>query len=81
MDARKDTVLKVQNLKVAFHTELGTAEVLHGLDYQLEKGKVLAVVGESGCGKTVHALSLLKIKIFCLFRLKNCENCAGPKFL
>lgn len=61
MDARKDTVLKVQNLKVAFHTELGTAEVLHGLDYQLEKGKVLAVVGESGCGKTVHALSLLKI--------------------
>lgn len=61
MNACEDTVLKVEDLKVAFHTEMGTAEVLHGLSYQLKKGKVLAVVGESGCGKTVHALSLLNL--------------------
>lgn len=61
MNEREETVLKVQDLKVAFRTELGTAEVLHGIDYQLKKGKVLAVVGESGCGKTVHALSLLNL--------------------
>lgn len=61
MNACENIVLEVQDLKVAFQTELGTAEVLHGLSYKLEKGKVLAVVGESGCGKTVHALSLLNL--------------------
>ena len=61
MNACEETVLKVDDLKVAFYTEMGQAEVLHGLSYSLEKGKVLAVVGESGCGKTIHALSLLKL--------------------
>lgn len=61
MNTCEDTVLQVKDLKVAFQTEMGTAEVLHGLTYQLKKGKVLAVVGESGCGKTVHALSLLNL--------------------
>lgn len=61
MNAREDAVLSVENLKVAFDTDLGQAEVLRGLSYRLEKGKVLAVVGESGCGKTLHALSILKL--------------------
>ena len=61
MNAREDAVLSVENLKVAFDTDLGQAEILRGLSYRLQKGKVLAVVGESGCGKTLHALSILKL--------------------
>ena len=61
MNAREDTVLQVEDLRVCFSNEQGKTEVLRGLSYCLQKGKVLAVVGESGCGKTVHALSLLKL--------------------
>lgn len=61
MNAYEKNVLSVEDLRVAFRCEAGRAEVLHGLSYRLPKGKVLAVVGESGCGKTVHALSLLKL--------------------
>ena len=61
MNACEDIVLSVEDLRVSFSSEEGKTEVLHGLSYQLQKGKVLGVVGESGCGKTVHALSLLKL--------------------
>lgn len=61
MNACQEIVLSVEDLRVSFSSEEGKTEVLHGLSYQLPKGKVLAVVGESGCGKTVHALSLLKL--------------------
>lgn len=61
MNAREDILLSVEDLRVSFTAEEGKTEVLRGLSYRLPKGKVLAVVGESGCGKTVHALSLLKL--------------------
>lgn len=61
MNAREDTVLSVEDLHTAFEKEGVRTEVLRGLSYRLQKGKVLAVVGESGCGKSVHALSLLNL--------------------
>ena len=61
MDAREDIILSVENLHICFRNGEEKTEVLRGLSYQLQKGKVLAVVGESGCGKTVHALSILKL--------------------
>lgn len=61
MNAREEAVLGVEDLRVSFRSAEGTTEVLRGLSYRLQKGKVLAVVGESGCGKTVHALSLLRL--------------------
>lgn len=61
MNAREETVLGVEDLRVSFRGAEGTTQVLRGLSYRLQKGKVLAVVGESGCGKTVHALSLLRL--------------------
>ncbi len=61
MNAREDTLLSVEDLRVSFSTEQGRTEVLRGVSYRLQKGKVLAVVGESGCGKTVQALSLLNL--------------------
>lgn len=61
MDTREDAVLSVEDLRVSFRSAEGATPVLRGLSYRLQKGKVLAVVGESGCGKTVHAMSLLRL--------------------
>ena len=54
-------LLDVQNLSVIFETELGTAKAVDQLSFSLDKGKVLGVVGESGCGKSVTTLSVLRL--------------------
>ena len=51
-------MLKIENLSVGFDTPRGLITVLDNLSYHLKKGEVLAVVGESGCGKTMHSLAL-----------------------
>ena len=61
MSTQEETVLSVENLQVAFRDGGDITPVLRGVSYRLPKGQVLAVVGESGCGKTVHALSLLNL--------------------
>ncbi len=54
-------LLDVQNLSVIFETESGTAKAVDDLSFSLEKGKVLGIVGESGCGKSVTSLSVLQL--------------------
>jgi peptide/nickel transport system ATP-binding protein len=54
-----DTLLKVENLQVEFKTRRGQALVLNGIDFELNAGETLCVVGESGCGKSMTALALL----------------------
>ena len=56
-----DALLQIDNLQVAVDVGATQTQVLRGLSYTLEKGRVLAVVGESGCGKSVHALSILRL--------------------
>jgi len=56
-----EAVLKVRNLKTYFYTEEGVLPGVDGLDFDLERGGVLAIVGESGCGKSVTSLSILRI--------------------
>lgn len=51
-------MLKIENLSVGFDTSKGRFTVLDGLSYHLKKGEILAVVGESGCGKTIHSLAI-----------------------
>lgn len=51
-------MLKIENLSVGFDTSKGRFTVLDGLSYHLKKGEILAVVGESGCGKTIHSLTI-----------------------
>ncbi len=56
-----ETILEIKNLKTYFYTEEGTIPAVDGLDLTLHKGETLAIVGESGCGKSVTSLSVLRI--------------------
>lgn len=54
-------VLSVTGLKTWFHTRDGIAKSVDGVDLEAQPGKVLGVVGESGCGKSVTALSIMRL--------------------
>ena len=54
-------LIEVKSLKVYFHTERGVVRAVDGVDFTIEKEKTLGVVGESGCGKSVTARSILKL--------------------
>lgn len=51
-------LLSVRNLQLNLATRAGVVQALRGVDFHLEKGETLAIVGESGCGKSMTALSL-----------------------
>jgi peptide/nickel transport system ATP-binding protein len=53
--------LNVQNLVVDLQTEVGMARAVDALNLTLQKGQTFALVGESGCGKSMTALSLLRL--------------------
>jgi len=53
--------LKVENLRIAFRKDGGEVLAVRGVDFELKRGETLALVGESGCGKTVTALSILRL--------------------
>ena len=55
----KDLLVDVRDLAVHFHIEQGIVKAVDGVSFYIEKGKSLGVVGESGCGKTITALSLM----------------------
>jgi oligopeptide/dipeptide ABC transporter ATP-binding protein len=55
------TLIEIRNLRTYFYTEDGVARSVNGVNWSLEKGKVLALVGESGCGKSVTALSIMRL--------------------
>ena len=54
-------LLRVRNLSTSFATESGLARAVDGVSFDLEQGETLGLVGESGCGKTVTALSILRL--------------------
>jgi len=59
MDNEKDILLSVQDLKVHFHLNQRLARAVDGASYEVRKGETVCLVGESGCGKTVSALTTL----------------------
>ncbi len=56
-----DVVLEVRNLRTYFHTDEGVIPAVDGVDFTLTKGKMLCVVGESGCGKSVTAFTVMRL--------------------
>ena len=56
-----EILLSVRGLRTEFHTDQGVARAVDGVSFDLPKGGTLALVGESGCGKSVTALSILRL--------------------
>ena len=57
----QDPILQVDNLVTHFHTPEGVIHAVNGVSFALQEGETLAVVGESGCGKSVTMLSVLQL--------------------
>lgn len=56
-----DKLLEVKNLRVSYNTYAGEVQSVRGVDFYLNKGETLAIVGESGCGKTVTSKAIMRL--------------------
>lgn len=54
-------ILEIRNVRTYFYTDEGVAKAVDDVSYRIQKGKILGVVGESGCGKSVTALSIMRL--------------------
>ena len=68
-------ILDIKNLKVDFHTRQGVMHAVRGVNFSLEKGEILGIVGESGCGKSVTANTIMG-----LIGTKKHEHVGGEIF-
>jgi oligopeptide/dipeptide ABC transporter ATP-binding protein len=59
MSKKVENLLEIKNLNVCFQTENGLVHALRNVSFEVRQGEVLALVGESGCGKSVTALSVM----------------------
>lgn len=56
-----DDLLRVEHLKTYFYTEVGIVKAVEDVNFHVKKGEILGLCGESGCGKSVSALSVMKL--------------------
>jgi oligopeptide transport system ATP-binding protein len=59
--AERETVIEVNDLQTYFYTDEGVVKAVDGLSYKVRKGEFVGLVGESGCGKSVSAMSVLRL--------------------
>lgn len=57
----EEYLLEIKDLKTRFYTDEGIVKAVNGVSYGMEEGGILGIVGESGCGKSVHALSIMRL--------------------
>ena len=61
MATSQKVILEVDDLRTEFHTEEGIVHAVNGISYSLHEGETLGIVGESGCGKSVSVLSIMRL--------------------
>lgn len=87
---KENTILRINNLHTYFYTDIGVSKALNGVSLDVPGGKVMGVVGESGCGKSVTALTCMRLlprsgKIIkgdiTLYRRNPASNGTGKKMV
>lgn len=61
LETEESTVLQVKDLHVQIKNKNGSTPLVQGINFELKRGKILGLVGESGCGKTVTSMSILQL--------------------
>jgi len=61
LENNKNVILDIKNLKTQFFTEAGVVRAVDGIDFDVKRGEVVGLVGESGCGKSVTSLSIMRL--------------------
>ena len=59
--SNEDNILEFHNLQTHFFTDTGTVKAVDGVSFNIPKGSTVGVVGESGCGKSVTSLSIMRL--------------------
>ena len=60
-NGKHEYLLRVKGLQTFFYTEEGLVKAVDGVDFDVKAGEVLGIVGESGCGKSVTSLSIMRL--------------------
>ena len=74
-------ILDVENLKVYFYTKKGVSKAVDGNNFKMYENETLAIVGESGCGKSVTAMSILGLVDEPVKSGKTARSCMVTKTL
>lgn len=69
-----EKILDVKNLKVSYHTYAGEVQAVRGVSFHLNKSETLAIVGESGCGKSVTSKALMRLVQTPPGEIKECSE-------
>ena len=70
----KRPILDVENLRVSYHTYAGEVQSVRGVYFSVDKGEVLAIVGESGCGKSVTSRAIMRLVEAPQGEIKKCSK-------
>src|SRR3990170_4769027 len=61
MSSHNDRLLDIQNLRTYFHTRDGVVKAVDGVNFHVNRGEIVGLVGESSCGKSVTSLSIMRL--------------------